>query len=52
MELCNATKDDLDKDRPVINLPSDAVLKMLLKVQFIILDYLKKLMAYVDEDDI
>ena len=46
------TKDDLDKDRPVINLPSDAVLKMLLKVQFIILDYLKKLMAYVDEDDI
>ena len=48
----STTKDDLDKDRPVINLPSDAVLKMLLKVQFIILDYLKKLMAYVDEDDI
>lgn len=48
----NTTKDDLDNERPVINLPQDAVLKMLLKVQFIILDYLKKLMAYVDEDDI
>lgn len=47
----NTTKDDFDRENPIINLSTDAVLKMLLKVQFIVLDFLKQLMAYVEDED-